>query len=144
MREVDQTRTYTPDGPPGNCWSACIASILDLDLEQVPDELTHWKPGMRPIESWRPFEKEMHRWLYSRGYVLIQTSKLNKFEYCGPEDCYSFYHIVSGKSPRADFLHAVVGLGLEIVHDPHPSRDGLAGDPDDWCYEMFMAHLTKR
>ena len=30
------------------------------------------------------------------------------------------YHILSGKSPRGEFLHSVVANGEDIVHDPHP------------------------
>lgn len=35
------------------------------------------------------------------------------------------YCILAGKSPRGDFAHAVVGWGMQVVHDPHPSRAGI-------------------
>lgn len=46
--------------------------------------------------------------------------------------------IASGPSPRHEgSTHSVVWYGGRdgrVVHDPHPSRDGLAGDPIDWLY----------
>lgn len=45
------------------------------------------------------------------------------------------YHEISGPSPRGNGVyHAVVGRNGEVVHDPHPSRAGLAGDPATWEY----------
>jgi len=38
--------------------------------------------------------------------------------------------ILSGKSPRGDFLHSVVADGLTIIHDPHPSRAGILTQED--------------
>jgi hypothetical protein len=35
------------------------------------------------------------------------------------------YHIINGLSPRGDFYHSVVGQAGKMVHDPHPSGDGL-------------------
>ena len=45
------------------------------------------------------------------------------------EDCIV---IACGQSPRGttkEHRHAVVWCN-EIIHDPHPSRDGLVGDPE--------------
>jgi hypothetical protein len=44
-------------------------------------------------------------------------------------------HILSGLSPRGGgdpmkHLHSVIARGREIVHDPHPSRAGLADRRD--------------
>lgn len=33
--------------------------------------------------------------------------------------------VAAGPSPRGDFLHACVYRGKTLVHDPHPSRQGL-------------------
>jgi hypothetical protein len=142
MKPVKQTRfTFgDKDEPPGNCWAACVASIFEVSLCEVPDEAKFWKPGMKPQDSWAPHEKEMLAWLYARGYVFV-TAKTNQIAIDGPverfQECYC---ILSGPSPRnPDQQHAVVSLGNKIIHDPHPSDDGLAGDPDkDWWYELLI------
>ena len=125
---------------PGNCYAACIASIFEVGLDGVPDEAVHWKPGMPAEKSWAPHEKEIHDWLYQRGYILI-TVRTNQLMIAGSIDRFrETYNIISGPSPRnPEFNHAVVGLGNNIAHDPHPSNDGLAGDPNkDWWYEIFV------
>lgn len=145
MTPVDQTRFFcgNPGDPaesaPGNCWTACIASLLDLTLTEVPDEAEFWKPGMTPSQSWIPYMKEAHRWLRGRGFVLVEV-QAKHVNYQGPIEIFKSMHcILSGPSPRnKDVFHAVVGRGNEIVHDPHPSRAGLLGDGNEWWYEFLV------
>jgi hypothetical protein len=33
------------------------------------------------------------------------------------------YHFINGKSPRGDYLHAIVGKDGEAIHDPYPGGD---------------------
>lgn len=141
MTPVDQTR-FGLDGKdeaPGNCWQACVAAILDLPLAEVPDEAEDWKPGMRPRQSWIPYQKRVHRWLFSRGLVLIEA-KTGSVCYAGPIELWKQTAVImSGPSPRNPQVHhAVVAHGNEIVHDPHPSRAGLVGDANEWWYEFFV------
>lgn len=100
MKPVDQT---TFGMPGGNCWSACVASLLDLSIEEVPYFLDDWP---------RAFDE----WALARGFYTLTT------------DCDHFtppgLHILGGQSPR-DISHAVVAHGDRIVHDPHPGRGGL-------------------
>jgi hypothetical protein len=37
--------------------------------------------------------------------------------------------LATGPSPRGDYNHVVIWQDGRCVHDPHPSGDGLAGDP---------------
>lgn len=140
MTPVDQTR-FGFDGAneaPGNCWAACVASILNVPMSSVPDEAEFWQPGMKPAESWIPYQTKAHRWLFEQGIVLVET-KCQHVHYCGPADCWAAYCILSGPSPRnPEVNHAVVGRGNEIVHDPHPSRKGLTGEWQKWWYEFFV------
>lgn len=104
MIPVDQT---TFGEGVGNCFSACVASILEMQIDDVPffgaDEL--W---------WDRFQE----WLALRGLYAMCIQ-------CKPEHAPRGFHVVGGKSPRGNFLHAVVAKGETIVHDPHPSRDGV-------------------
>lgn len=154
MIPVEQTRFGRPipneptTEPPGNCWAACIASILELPLDRVPDELSHWKLGMTPRESWRPYEQEMHRWLRQRHGLLLFTLRHGAGAYCGPKDCFEYYCIASGASPRSPHtLHAIVAkvaysAGVTIAHDPHPDKTGLSGEQEKWEYEVFVKHWS--
>ena len=104
MQAIDQT---TFGEGLGNCFSACVASILEVSLEDVPffgaDEL--W---------WTRFSE----WLEARNlYAVCLKHRAGR----APVG----YHILSGKSPRGEFLHSVVAKGEDIVHDPHPSRANI-------------------
>ncbi len=148
MIPVDQTRYGLPEkdeptkDPPGNCWTACVASILELPLSEIPDEAAFWKPGMTPMESWRPYLRSMHEWLHERGITLIEVAAKN-LNFCGPIECFEkFPSILVGPSPRNPErgLHAVVGLGGNIIHDPHWSRAGLSGEPLEWSHDILIAN----
>jgi hypothetical protein len=80
----------------------------------------------------------LDEWLKSRDLRAI------RLRFASSDDCsrtyfgYSDDHVILwGSSPRERdgrrLQHAVVGrcngYGLEIIHDPHPSRDGLCGQP---------------
>jgi len=144
MIPIDQTRfgCHDPNEPantaPGNCWTACLASILELPLSEIPDELEFWKDGMKPLDSWIPYQKKTHLWLHNKDIVIVEVRMSSVF-YTGPEECFDMYCILSGPSPRNSKVnHAVVGKGNQIVHDPHPSRKGLSGEYKYWWYEFLV------
>lgn len=129
MKPVDQTQYGTGANlePLGDCWSACIASILELDIVEVPHFYEKW-----PAKNYGPDKAliEASDWLADRGYRLLPigyidrgAARLIKGTIC----------IVSGISPRSGekkVEHAVVGRikddgSFDILHDPHPSRDGV-------------------
>jgi hypothetical protein len=96
----------------GNCFSACVASILHVPLADVPTFCIH-------DDWWERFLA----WLWLRGLYAIGLKYNPEYELAG-------YHILSGKSPRGEFEHSVVARRDKIVHDPHPSRDGLRSFTD--------------
>lgn len=97
----------------GNCFSACIASILEMPLEDVP--LFYNDEG---INNW--YDK-FDNWCKENGYWASYYS----IEDMGDDWCPDDYSILSGQSPRGDWLHSVVAYGNEIVHDPHPDKSGI-------------------
>jgi hypothetical protein len=106
---VDQT-TF---GRNGNCMSAALASLLGLDICEVPYFM---EPG-----DW---QARINRWLAPRGlrlkHVMVNTSNFKGWPIG--------YHILTGFAPRGPHrraAHAVVGKDGVMVHDPHPSRAGL-------------------
>ncbi len=109
MKQVDQT-TFGDDI--GNCFSACVASILHLAIDDVP--------FFGADSLW--FQR-FADWLAPRGLYPMCIQYNSEHIPVG-------FYILGGKSPRGDFLHAVVANGRTIVHDPHPSRDELGSRVD--------------
>ena len=113
MKPVIQTRT----GATGNCFEACIASILELKLEEVPDFSAYSED-----QTW---VKKLNKWLSKRGLVYfevnIDVSCTNDFF-----KSRNFYHILIGDTVGGGKLkHAVVGNNGKMVYDPHPSNIGI-------------------
>lgn len=105
MKPVDQTRFGDPDG---NCLAACVASLLDLKLDEVPI------PG---TEGWL---EELAEWLAPRGMWPLLLTRCTRDHLVHLHG----YAIVSGPSVRG-LMHATVWRCGEMVHDPHPSRAGI-------------------
>lgn len=116
MKPVDQT-LFRGEGEHGNCVPACIASILERPLDQVP----HFAALHGPY-----FMKQMRQWFEDQGMGLCYVNG-NPITYFAGAHC-----IATGQSPRGDFLHSVVWFGRKMAHDPHPSRAGIAGEPHEF------------
>jgi hypothetical protein len=102
VQPVDQTSYGILDG---NCFSACIASILEVPLGDVP-------------YFWGPRQAWFARWLAGQGLAVALYPR-------GVHVPWG-YSIAGGPSARfAGRMHACVALDGVVVHDPHPSRDGL-------------------
>ncbi len=117
MKPVDQTML---DPTSGNCFSACVASILEVSLEHVPYFMAD--------ENWFAV---FAKWLAPHGYypVMLKLSNADEWETRG-------LCILGGKTVRGT-SHAVVGRGRTICHDPHPSRDGLTEIEDVTLFVPF-------
>jgi hypothetical protein len=135
---VDQTVLRTPDdptGPPGNCFAACIASILECSIDDVPHPTVDERDG----EGWtRPggYWERLGAWLASVGYYSVEIiGKTRPWTTLDLElpGVYS-YAIAHGDGPRGCKHSIVVRLGElcgdELAHDPHPSRSGLLRNMD--------------
>jgi hypothetical protein len=115
----------------GNCFATCVASILDLPLEDVPNF------ACSPSEEWFG---EFFNWLKARGYSVVylyhpEAGDVTKVDDKVPfsEAFFTPYlYIATGKSPRGDFLHSVVGQYDKVVHDPHPDNRGIIGPARDY------------
>ena len=109
---------------PTNCFRACVATVLGLAIDDVPTACDG------PTWDWNAFQD----WLAARGMQAIEVGFGNGgtiYPVRRPVIC-----ILSGPSPRecSTGRHAVVGRllgleGFELVHDPHPSKLWLDGEP---------------
>jgi hypothetical protein len=112
MVPVDQS-ILPEEGPrKGNCLTACIASLLDLPIEQVPNF----------VESSRWYDA-LNQWLAPRGLFYLEVRGAEPA--AAQSLCaYAGWHTITGLAPSG-IRHTVVGYAGEVRHDPHPSRAGL-------------------
>lgn len=121
FKPVKQTTFHDDnDGSKGNCFQACIASLLGVPIHAVP-------------EFSRSFYKDcwmldIQKWLEFYGLQLEDFTPLVTRADPKPLDLslQDYYYLVSGPSPRGDFGHCCIGYKGKIIHDPHPDNTGLA------------------
>ncbi len=116
MIPVDQEFMHDPDaGSVGDCFRACIASVLELPIDAVPH-----------------FALLGSRWQRVLDGFLAGLSREIEWSQGIPPD--GIWAIATVQSPRAaDVKHSVIWRDGKIVHDPHPSRAGGEG-PTDYFY----------
>lgn len=107
MIPIDQTRLSGPNQR-GNCMQAAVASLLELPLDRVPNFIEARDRGGHE-------ELAMRRFLLGLGFEVVRLPGNHVSEgYC----------LAVGPTDRGTH-HMVVVQDGELVHDPHPSRQGL-------------------
>ena len=105
----------------GNCGEACLASILEIELSDIP--MLHDPDN---VQDGQIYCKNLRNFLSQFGLSYID---LTFIEGHNPKDFFKdCWAIVTGLSPRGTeewHRHGVVWYNGEIVHDPHPSGAGL-------------------
>jgi len=107
MIPVDQRKS-------DDCYAACLASILEVPYEEVPD-LSGYGVSHDPNGGW---VKVIRDWLGGYGLAVIQFEHTTDTVLPG-------WQVMIGKSPHCGWNHAVVAYEGEMVHDPHKSRAGV-------------------
>lgn len=130
MKPIYQDTFFEPDKPfgdqRGNCFSAVVASLLELPLAAVPNFVEidclggpHW---------W---------WLFHRYVVLMGFDVHPVSPRCPPADK---YYGVGGLSARATESHPIhhscIYINGKMVHDPHPSGSGLLTEESAWFLKV--------
>lgn len=136
MIPITQTILYNSENPEikGNCFQACIASILEKKLEEVPHFVQLYE---NPID----FERELQKWLMNIGFYIVNYDTYVRLESTELFEN-DIYYMVSGRSSRG-IRHCCIGLNTEIIFDPHPSRDGLVSI-DGYRFIFSIPELVKR
>jgi hypothetical protein len=133
MKPVFQTILSPPNG---NCMAACIASILELSIEDLPNP--HGK------DIWW---EEWQEWLAPQNMYLINV------EFEQGEDGWRppGFWIADVDSPRefkesegSPVAHAVVAKANKIVHDPHPKATNYSAPNLDTCVTIVIICLGNR
>jgi len=118
MRPIDQT-TFSSDWQAddcGNCLQACLASIFDFELSDVPHFVHLYDDWFHPLQDWLAGYG-----LYAMKVVNPHPEKDGYERLLGVKGC----ALMFGKSPRGAFDHIVVSDGGKLAHDPHPTHAGL-------------------
>jgi hypothetical protein len=95
----------TIPGPNGNCFAACVASILEWDLDELPDLDEDWGPVLKA-------------YLGACGWDV-------RFVTGPPPAGYA----IAAKRVRDGSIHSVVCRDGKIVHDPSPRPFARDEDP---------------
>jgi len=107
VKPVDQQFLNDPEnGTVGDCFRACIASVLEVPIEAVPH-----------------FAILGSRWQSVLSGYLGGLSR--DVEWAQGDPPHGVWAIATVQSPRnADVKHSVIYRDGVMVHDPHPSRAG--------------------
>ncbi len=143
MRRIYQTRFAGPDVPPedqGNCFAACFASILDVDLADV-DFLF----PSQPDGDWTvPYVE------YAQGMglllLVLHASADPRLDEARLGRCLApaGLSIATGPSSTPGVLHSVVAMDGVTEHDPMPKTLRKADVPWFWHYMILTAPATER
>lgn len=126
MTPTAQSKLFHPEGiHSGNCYAACLASLLDLPLWMVPP----WE-DMFGRGAWKQRTDEWLERLFQQRLVRTQGHELAIL----PE-----FYIANGLSPR-EVYHSVIYSAGKLVHDPHPSNAGI-GDVE-WTWHLEPVALA--
>lgn len=109
MKPVNQTEF---DGV-GNWYTACLASILDIPLLEIP----HLSGRLNYEDTW--FDRTQ-AWLMTRGLYAIVLNE---------DEPANGYYIGIGIN-SANNVHGAIFIDNTLIHDPHPARAGLQGQPE--------------
>jgi hypothetical protein len=144
---IPHTQILTDDDV-GNCFATCIACLLNLPPESVPNfkALQESDPNVCMVDLADKWLRDNHGKRFisielydpadgpNKGHPLTTQCILNRLCHRNPDELV----ILSGESPRrrADGgrkYHCVIGRptvwGFDVVHDPHPDRTGIVGQP---------------
>jgi hypothetical protein len=129
MKPVFQT-IFRP--PSGNCWAACVASILERPLWTVPNF------AVGQVTKGRDWWRAYAEWLNAHGLgaLCIEASKDPNWCLRFPTD---FPVIAVVKSTTGDWNHCVVvdPVAGNVLHDPNPSSD-LPAKPEIVQFEVIF------
>jgi len=122
MIPAEQLVPHDPDNKVyGDCFRAVLASLLEMKIEEVP----HIMFDNPDVDT---YNKRLHEFLEPMGFFYLQIPKWDFDAWkAGSFINGDVYHEISGDSPRfPGTLHSVVGCNGKMVHDPHPTKLGLA------------------
>lgn len=116
--------------PNGNCFPACIASIFEISIDDVP----HFFAGSAGTDLWTQAQWDaVKAFAESRNHVATWIDPETESEFAARLEASDLYYIAFGDSITG-VGHCVVMRKGEYVHDPM-GRKFLTSKP--WLYVLF-------
>lgn len=122
MKPVYQTKFGAEEG---NCFAACLASLLEVDIDIIPDFYYLYK------SDWY---NRFLEWLEQFDLTAVIFDSL---PFGFP---LNYYYLVGGISERG-IMHSCVAHSGKIVHDPYPGGNGFNDILD---YTIFIRRFRDR
>jgi hypothetical protein len=131
MRPQKQANRHRPgEGIYGDCHRTCVAMLLDLDKEQVPN----W--GAAYPDDGAKFKEVSEAWLRAYGYATFSVAFASSWDDVGQYMLKvnpGVYYILGGQS-RTGVNHSVVAVNNLIAFDPSLNDSGIIAPCDDGHY----------
>lgn len=115
---TDMAAHLAGEGPAGDCWRTCVAMLLEVPRDTVPHIIER--------ETWW---EDTNEWVQEQGGEQLWAT-VPAFPWY--TEAYRPRVILTGQSPRGDWLHSVVvdARTGELYYDPHPSQLGVLSRVD--------------
>ncbi|PAP79629.1 hypothetical protein B1759_15020 [Rubrivirga sp. SAORIC476] len=145
MTPVPQSKLVDRDGY-GTCWSACLASVLDLPEAAVPHFAgPRFNDGIGAdlIDAYND-DAPLGYWVGTKGWLWMLGFEVVDVDPTDPSRPIEDAHVIacglSSRSPGPDgreIGHAVVyarqsDCTYALAHDPYPGGGGLVGEPESF------------
>lgn len=125
MKRIYQTILHDPDnGQYGDCTRACIASVLELDIEEVPhftDKNRTYNLAMDKIQEFLMQYGLILYWSWHETKYL--SGVISRVKWGLNSNPLPIPLLIQGKSKRG-FSHTIVATSDGKFHDPHPDSKG--------------------
>lgn len=136
MRPVSQRNRHRPaEGIYGDCHRAAYASIMELDLDEVP----HFFDQDRSWDEARPLFQEFWDRHGIHEITIPFAAELDDVLMACEVRCPGVPFILGGES-QSGVNHSVVACGGAIVHDPSLNQTGIVGPckPDGHYWVTYI------
>ncbi len=132
MKPVNQRTVHAGRG---DCMRAAIASLLEMELEQVPN-LVLWKSG-----DWF---QTLYYFFFANGWQYVDHNPrpkrlFKKYSINGYYDASVPSLTLPGRSHSV-----IVNLNGRVVHDPNPNKRWLNKNPLKTGKIKYVFHFVKR
>ncbi len=130
MKKVYQTK-YGEEH--GNCYQACLASLLEIELCDVPDFC-----NLYSADAWF---LRLNIWLRQFGLATLCV-EVDHTDIIIKEHLRDCYVIASGKT-KEGVLHSVIWLNGKIVHNPNVNCAGIEPETTDIIFPCDVSRAIR-
>jgi hypothetical protein len=106
MKKLNQTKY----GEEGNCFAACIASLFEVEIADIP--------FLAEYKNWDEYLNVLNSILRNKFEVILLHGDFKDWEDYLKENYIDSYYIVSGDSNKG-LEHAVIYKNGELFHNPN-------------------------